>query len=758
MIVRGGLMQIGVVAAALSAALIAQEAPSPIHGRVVADDGGGPLRNAFVALEGSDRPPAMTDGDGRFTIEVQDRGQAFLSAWKTGYAMAHARVVDDIEIRLQRGAAITGWVRDDFSQPLPSVRVVAGRRITGNGNSRFEEQASAWTDDTGAYRLFGLTAGAYVVGVIGLRSVPGGPPVTIAEPTPQLFYPNTPDVEEALTFDLAVGAEISGADLTLRLPPVRPSGTPLNPFEPDAGAQTTGAIRGRVTDTAGFPVRNAAVRLSLAGRLFTPSTTPTDDDGRYAFEGLAPGSYRVEATDSHFQRVAFGQGSELDRGTAIPLQANAVVDRVDIVMPLTGTITGRIVDENGEPIEFADIRVEELQSVSGRWRLAPTPFPARFTDDHGEFRLYGVTPGKHVISATVKPRAGSKVKELTGYVKTYYPGTPLATQARIIEGVGEVNVGDIVITRGNGRRVAGRAIGADGQPFTGEVDLIASARSRAPAPPRPERFQTYDGAFEFKNLASGEYVIQAATPSSSPSTEGEFGMMFVAVADEDAADIIIRLSAGSSIAGRVTFENAVPPSDVNLEVAAIVTEIDALSLAGKPVARARINDDWSFEMHGVNGPRRLEPTRTPEGWMLKSVSVHGVDVTDRPLLFGAEEQSLSGVEVVLTNRVTEVVGVVSGQNGEPLVEGMVVAFATDPGRWYPQSRFVDWMRIDSDGRYTLRGLPPGDYYLKATMGRDEPRERPDLDNPDVLRGLIAGASRATVTEDSQRIIDLRVTH
>src|SRR5262245_60181595 len=106
MLVRATLVQLALAALATSAAHTAQSDPSSpqtdpfsdsIHGRVVAADGGSPLRNAFVVLDGSDRPPLTTDGEGMFTLSNEGQESGTLSVWKTGYELAHARLSDGIE-------------------------------------------------------------------------------------------------------------------------------------------------------------------------------------------------------------------------------------------------------------------------------------------------------------------------------------------------------------------------------------------------------------------------------------------------------------------------------------------------------------------------------------------------------------------------------------------------------------------------------------------------------------------------------------
>src|SRR6266568_9148027 len=98
------------------------------------------------------------------------------------------------------------------------------------------------------------------------------------------------------------------------------------------------------------------------------------------------------------------------------------------------------------------------------------------------------------------------------------------------------------------------------------------------------------------------------------------------------------------------------------------------------VATANIHDDWTFEMKSVNGPRRLELTRVPPGWALEDIRAGGVDVTDRPLPFGRREQSLNGIEVTVTDRITELSGAIVEASTRSSAPPVVIVFATDRRR------------------------------------------------------------------------------
>ncbi len=142
--------------------------------------------------------------------------------------------------------------------------------------------------------------------------------------------------------------------------------------------------------------------------------------------------------------------------------------------------------------------------------------------------------------------------------------------------------------------------------------------------------------------------------------------------------------------------------------------------------------------------------------MLKEVRVNGVDATDRPLPFGRPNQSLTGVEVVLTDRVSELAGTVTDDRGAPARDARVVAFSSDRGRWYPGSRFHRATASDADGAFTIAGLPFGNYYV-AALSQLPPGGDDGWQDPQVLETLARTASSVTVRDGEKQVVTLRVS-
>ena len=87
------------------------------------------------------------------------------------------------------------------------------------------------------------------------------------------------------------------------------------------------------------------------------------------------------------------------------------------------------------------------------------------------------------------------------------------------------------------------------------------------------------------------------------------------------------------------------------------------------------------------------------------------------------------------------------------LDATVVAFADDPGKWGPHSRFIASARPDQQGRFTIRGLPPG-RYLAIAVGYLEPGDERD---PDLLEAWRQSATTFTLSEGETYALDLRLS-
>jgi hypothetical protein len=311
---------------------------------------------------------------------------------------------------------------------------------------------------------------------------------------------------------------------------------------------------------------------------------------------------------------------------------------------------------------------------------------------------------------------------------------------------------DISLERARTARITGRMLDAASQPtMGGRVELVPQSASVVSLPVGARISRA--GDFEFTNVSAGRYIIRAQNQANNSQTEGEFGMLPVAVNGEDIGGLTLRMSAGSSVSGNVTLETrdpSKPPPASQITLTAVPVDFDT---APPRIAETDVRDDLTFELIGVSGQRRLEVTRTPPGWALKEIFSRRSDVTDRVLQFGQSSQSLSDVEIVLTDRVSELTGAVNDDRGAPAPGAHVIVFSTARDRWYPGSRFMRAAVADASGVYSVAGLPFGTYFVAAVSKL--PPYGPDAwQDPEFLASVSRSALEVTIREGEKRSLAL----
>lgn len=776
---RVALATVILSAIALTAALAQTRA---IGGRVVADDTGDPIVNARVTLvtTGPAAPVVLTDHEGRFTLTAPPT-RVTIAANKSGYSRreATANAADtSIEIRLPRGAAISGRIVDEFGDPVMGVRVLVEKPSAAS--DRFAGEAATTTDDRGEYRLGSLQAGTFNVAVVTMtaptRQEIGPNQFRINSEPGKTYYPGVTSSSEAEPLRLRPGDEKSGTDIVItgsQAMEQRQAGLTMvmapGPLRPAVDtAPKTGVIRGRVVSTDGRPLPRALVRTmsrvvvaapngSGTTVQFQPLFATADDDGRFEFSELAAGSFRIGATKVGYslpEEPASSGVLGMNAGVAVNLADGETRERVDVTLAKWGAMAGHVFDEQGDPLQGATVQLLQVRYQAGRRRLIAARDAANPTDDLGRFRIYGVPPGQYIVSATV---GSVQSADVPGYTRTYFPGTPTASEAQFAPMVlSQETAGiDFSMARARTARISGTLLNAAGEPSTtGSVRLSPSQRSSVTSVSVGARLMP-DGRFEFPNVTPGQYVIQVDRGRRNSSTEGEFGALPVAVDGTDVTGLVIQTSGGSSITGHVTFDTirgTSTPRQSQIEITPV--PIDADQSTASP-ANADIRDDWSFAVNGVNGPRRLQLLRVPAKWTLREIRVRGIDVADRVLAFGTKDQSLTDVEVVLTDRINEVSGTIVDDHAKPAPGSHLIVFAPDRDRWYPSSRYLRQATAGADGAITLPGLPPGTYYAAAVARL--PADGDDAwQDPAFLESLIPHVSTFTLGDGQKQVLNLKL--
>jgi hypothetical protein len=338
----------------------------------------------------------------------------------------------------------------------------------------------------------------------------------------------------------------------------------------------------------------------------------------------------------------------------------------------------------------------------------------------------------------------------SGYAPTYFPGTAnMAEAQRVTIGLGQT-MSDINMALMPARtaRIAGTAVDSQGRPMMGMVMVVPLGDSMMMMFGPPGQIKP-DGSFAIGGLAPGSYRLQ--TMNGPGDTES--AMVEVSINGDDLNGIRLVGSRPSTASGRVIVDAAAAQAlkPAMLRVMARPAVFDG-PMMGPPAPPAQVSDDLTFELKSRPGKMRIDFAGNAMGWTIRTVRYRGVDVTDSGIDFKPNED-ISDIEIELTNRVTDLSGLVTNGRAEPVKEYTVAVFPQDRDKWTPGSRYFRSGRPDQDGRFKLTSLPPGDYFIIALDYMDAN----EWTDPEFLDRIRTKATRLSIGEGETKSVDLKVT-
>jgi len=499
-----------------------------ISGRVVADDGQ-PTGGAHVIAIGVSKSPvpgAMQwtncDADGNFKVTGLSHGVYSIIARAPGYVPVQDqsrkyRVGESLIIRMARGGVITGRVTDEFGEPMVGVQVSADRVADSEGKPDKSAPAmsgmysSRMTDDRGVYRIYGLEAGAYVVGVNVASPTFAGLGRTSREPP--TYHPSSPR-GAAVEVNLRLAEEVSGVDIRARGGRGRSiSGTV------SGETQGEGLINGVIVRLYGAADKNLAGMTTLIG------------GQNYSLRGVEDGEYELMAT----------QFSEsMDFALSAPRRVavrGADLNGIELKLLKLGSVSGRVVIEapKAECQAASDqFKVEEILIELKRDDRTPGVFASGLFPTEAWMYLGGATPEKSG-GFTVnnmeagRYRIGADLPDENWYVRAItQAATPRPVdlaRAGVALKQGEKISGIEMLIAQSAASLSGRVVpsreGAQ-LPKRLRVHLVPAEATAADDLLRyAESPVKGDGSFEFKHIAPGKYLLHSRQASEKDANDDQ---------------------------------------------------------------------------------------------------------------------------------------------------------------------------------------------------------------------------------------------
>lgn len=603
--------------------------------------------------------------------------------------------------------------RDAVTQQPTGTAMILGQIVTGDAGTPVRRARvslvgqgmgarSLMTDDEGRYVFTLLPAGRYTLNATKAGFVP-------------IAYGAKAPGRAGTPIQLADGQKLEARPTTL------PKG---------------GVVTGVVLDEHGEPAPGTPVRamrqIMRTGekRLESAGTDTTDDRGQYRIYGLQPGQY-----------VVYAQPRNQGVGT---LQASVA-----------------------EQIETAVQQMQQAMAAQG-----------------GRGGGRGAQLGD-LLGQMGGGRGQQALEQGVGYAPVFFPGTTSPSGATAVDlTTGQERYGvDFQLQLTQTSMVTGSVLGPEGTtPGGTQITLVP----KDSLPGLPGNTMTAragpDGQFVFRNVIPGQYSVTAraqvrtvdpaAEPQPAAVVQGGRGgrggagrggappeiLWAVADVSVDGNDqfMTLQLQNGMTIAGRIAFDGQrlLPPTDLT-RVRITLTTVGAQDAEFGNLPPAIVDASGRFTMKGVPPGRYSLRGNAPAGgsgnWVLASSMAGGLDSLDFPLVIGPNV-NISDAVVTFADRTTELSGTLQDASGTATSDYSIIVFPSDKQYWQPQSRRIQSARPGTDGRFTMRNLPPGDYMIVAVTDV-EPGEWFD---PAFLAELTRASMRVTLQDGEKKTQDLRL--
>lgn len=498
-----------------------------------------------------------------------------------------------------------------------------------------------------------------------------------------------------------------------------------------SGPATDAAVSGVVKDAVtGEPLANFNVSTYLGvtwvgNTVVMPGSSRqlnsvTDENGRYRLAGLPPGPYRIQA------RSAETFGSPLTRRITV---AGHDLENIDFLVKVGGTISGRVLDENKEPVPDMDVVLISREYYHGA--LGYLYREIARTDDRGQYKLHRVEADKpYLVMAekrSVRLPARSDVPlnpklRRRAVMRTFYPSSPdkeggvfLTLRPR------ENREGaDIELKKSQSYCIDGVLSGASGpgavtfgiqgmQPSTG----MSNGGGMSGPPPGGQAGP--DGKFRICDLNPGVYrfsVMDRVVMFNDPNQSVNLGMELVTVGDEDLHNLRISTKP-FGIEGEAVLDGPAPDPPVPGRVNVSLDPLLRGALPGEKT-NAPVDVPGSFSLSGLvpsdYGVRVLVRTK---GRYVKDATYGGHSVMFEPMHLG--EVQGGTLRVVIGQDGAAFTASVSDKDGNPVPEARVIAIPADVNSDAALQAALVEGETDQLGQYTSPTIAPGKYFIGATF-------------------------------------------
>jgi Carboxypeptidase regulatory-like domain len=454
------------------------------------------------------------------------------------------------------------------------------------------------------------------------------------------------------------------------------------------------SVEGKAINTTnGGPL--AGVHISLRSELHAYGAM-SDATGAFSITQMEPGEYNLRV-----ERRGFSPG----RQNRLALHADEHVKDLRLTMTPTAVISGRVVDENGVPVQD-----KMVSAVSGPGSdLSRTNY---FTNDAGEFRFDSLWPGKYTVMAASSnvgrpPEIRSDGSEEIHYGPTYYPGVTSADQAIKVDakpGAVMENV-EIRLAKQKVVRVSGTVTGVPAE-LDGRIWWTQHGVNERSA----AGFADAGGAFTVWRLPRGRIALSAQAQGEGVNVYS--GPVELEIGNENIEGIELRLVPNFDVAGEVKDWSG-KGGKVHL--------IGLFHLKGQDHV-GELGAKGEFTVKGLLPDRyRVRVEGAPANSYIDRIQLGPMEQAGR-IVDLRNGTGGAAVAIRLAADGAAVNGVVRDSAG--VMEGAVVMLRSDDTEMTTRSA--------ADGSYSFTGVPPGKFRIAAVREDVPLRGMPGEDEMEVV--------------------------
>lgn len=449
------------------------------------------------------------------------------------------------------------------------------------------------------------------------------------------------------------------------------------------------------------PVPGATIIITVEPPIPTapePTGATTGPDGRFNIPNIATSQYRI-----HCQKQGFVTLSHLiSRAGANGEPINSGSGSLELRMTPQAAVAGQVTDSNGQPLANATVRLSRVQ-LQGR-KTALSVVTQISTNDLGQYRIFGVEPGRYYVSASfqdagaalglrLKPTPDGVVTE--DYAVVYYPGVSDVESATVVRLRGGKAASNIDMRIGMARSFAVSGVVAGLPPDSPSPEIFLQPSD--PASLGPVRIYVPPSGtnqFRFKSVPPGSYALTASVNLRGQIFSARQEISVTSVMSGVALDLQSPFSLVGVIAGE---SGAKLPTNLKVR----------LHASSNPrQADLKLEQDGRFQVPGI-GPDDYSISVTDE---TGKMFVRSLFLNDRQIQSGSV--TIPGpdyqLRLVVSEKAGRIKGVAVDGNQHPVSRGLVVLV----GEEFENSQ-VYASPLDIEGAFKFQSLPPGRYRIRC---------------------------------------------